>query len=87
MWLAVLILIFLAVALSFIYGADSYETGFTTGAGILALMVTFTLYTTFTEPGVLPFVQLSEHPRQSWLLRQTGNPVSCLCADVLIPSA
>ena len=42
MWLAALILIALAVALSFIYGADSCKTAFTTGAGILALMVTLT---------------------------------------------
>jgi hypothetical protein len=52
-WLAVLILIALPVALSFIYDADSYKTAFATGA---ALMVTLTLYTTFTEPGVLQFV-------------------------------
>lgn len=44
MWLAALILIALAVALSFIYGADSHKTAFTTGAGILALVVTLTPY-------------------------------------------
>lgn len=44
MWLAALMLIALAVALSFIYGAHSYKTAFTTGAGTLALMVTLTPY-------------------------------------------
>jgi len=44
LWVAALLLIALAVALSFIFGADNNKAAFTTGAGILAFMVTLTPY-------------------------------------------
>jgi hypothetical protein len=44
LWFAALLLIFLSVALSFIFGSDTNKTAFTTGAGILAFLVTVTPY-------------------------------------------
>lgn len=68
MWLAALILIALTAAPCFIYGADSCKTAFTTGAGIMALMVTLTPYTALPSLERSSFVQRSEHLRQSWMV-------------------
>ena len=44
LWVAALLLIALAVILSFIFGSDSNKSAFTTGLGILAFVVTVTPY-------------------------------------------
>jgi hypothetical protein len=55
MWAAALLLIALSVALSFIYGAESNKKAFTTGAGILAIMVTVTPYNALPNLNTTPF--------------------------------
>jgi hypothetical protein len=54
MWAAALLLIALSVALSFIYGAESNKKAFTTGAGILAIMVTVTPYNALPNLNTTP---------------------------------